>query len=110
MERRETMIDMYAAVRAALGQDEGFILSWRHTGCQLVSYEYRQLLTCPYKESIWQCEVIGPHTVHRWSDHLKVHERIGNGYLCQAVGDATLRDLYRKVDRPTPLHMVGTVR
>ena len=100
--------DLAVAVRNALGLAEGYVLGWRATGCQLVSLEYRRLLTCPYREARWQCEVIGPHTVHRWSEHLKVHERMGNGYPCGHVGDLTLAELYgRDPAGPTPLHVVG---
>lgn len=88
--------DLGEAVRAALGLDEGYLLDWRTAGgCQLVNgAHYRRLTTCPYRESIWGCEVIGPHTRHRWSEHLMVHERVGNWYSCRAVGDMTLADLY----------------
>ena len=74
------------AIRAALGLAEGYLLDWRHTGgCQLVSATFSQLLPCPHREAKWQCEVVGSHTRHRWSDHLKLHERAGNGWHCSAV-------------------------
>lgn len=73
-------------VRAALGLAEGYILDWRRTGgCQLISAKFSRLLSCPYRETKWRCEAIGPHTVHRWSDHLICHERMGNGYHCLGV-------------------------
>lgn len=102
------MSELYQAVRQALGQPDGYVLDWRATGCQLVSGRYRALLTCPYHEAVWQCEVIGPHTIHRWSDHLMVHERLGNGHGCGYIGDATLADLYARAERPTKLVRVGT--
>lgn len=73
------------AVRAALGLSDGYILDWRSSGCQLISHKYRSLLSCPHHEAIWQCEVIGPHTTHRWSGHLIAHERAGNGWSCQVI-------------------------
>jgi hypothetical protein len=75
------------AIREALGLAEGHLLSWKPTGCQLVSSAFVKQLTCPYREAVWRCEVIGPHTRHRWSDHLKAHERAGNGYTCDAIGE-----------------------
>lgn len=100
---------MESEIRRLLGLQEGHLLDWRSTGCQLVSREYRALLTCPYREAIWQCEVIGPHTQHRWSDHLQVHERIGNGYLCSSIRDMTLAELYDRPGRelPTKLVVIG---
>jgi len=74
------------AIRAALGLAEGYIPSWRMVGgCQLTNFRYAELLTCPYREAVWRCEVIGPHTVHRWSDHLVRHERQGNGWSCLTI-------------------------
>lgn len=90
--------------------ESGKLLDWRITGCQLVSPEYCQSLTCPVKEQIWQCEVVGPHTKHEWSDHLMVHERLGNGYSCSSIGDMTLKELYQRSERLTPFHVVGMVR
>ena len=93
------------AVRAALGYPDGYILPWRAGLCQVLNLRARSVLPCPYREGLWQCDVIGPHTEHRWSEHLTVHERMGNGYSCRAVGDLTLADLYE--DRPTPYHVVS---
>ncbi|MEV0267733.1 hypothetical protein AB0H43_03075 [Hamadaea sp. NPDC050747] len=99
------MIDFRSTVRMALGLEEGYILDWRRLGCQYVNHRVADLLPCPAREARWQCEVIGPHTRHRWSNHLIVHERLGNGYRCSAIGDG---DWFFKPDapRPTPLHMV----
>lgn len=77
--------DLATAIRTALGLDEGYLLKWGSSGCQLVSAEYQKLLSCPVSEAKWQCEVIGPHTKHRWTEHLKKHERAGNGWPCEAV-------------------------
>jgi hypothetical protein len=104
------MDELYAAVRAALDQPDGYLLGWRATGCQLVSPQYRALLTCSYRESLWRCEVIGPHERHRWSDHLIVHERIGNGYACEAVGDMTLDELYQRREPVISFHVIGAGR
>lgn len=103
------MDEFHQAVREALGQPAGHLLDWRMVGgCQLVSLAYRRLLPCPYREGIWQCEVIGPHEVHDWSDHLKVHERMGNGYRCSAFDGVTLADLYRRPEeQPTKLVRAG---
>ena len=90
----ETSPDLAKAVRTALGLVDGYVLDWRVTGCQLTSSRYRALLTCGHRESRWRCEVIGPHVEHRWSEHLMVHERLGNGYGCQVIGDRTLASLY----------------
>lgn len=99
-------------VRAALGLEEGYLLPWSIVGCQAVN-PYRDgprsLLTCPVREAIYQCEVIGPHTRHRWSDHTISHERFGNGYSCRAIGDG--RDADGRLLVPglwrTPVHVVG---
>jgi hypothetical protein len=101
--------DLHRAVTATLGRPDGYLLGWRPTGCQLVSLAYRRLLPCPHREGIWQCEVVGPHIEHRWSDHLKVHERLGNGHSCRAIGDLTLADLYRRPadEQPTKIIRVG---
>lgn len=99
----------YAAVLTALGTHDGYILDWRIAGgCQYVNPGLRKLLTCPFREARWQCEVIGPHKRHRWSGHLMVHERVGNGYSCRSIGDMTLDDLYEGLD-PSPVvyHGIG---
>lgn len=80
------MTDTWTAIRAALGHPDGYLLPWTVAGgCQLVSRPYRDLLTCPARESRWRCEVIGPHTRHRFSDHLVRHERAGDGYSCRSI-------------------------
>lgn len=84
------MDELTAYVRAALGQQEGYLLPWWVFGCQVANGNIgrvRRLLTCPHHEAINQCEVIGPHTIHRWSDHTISHERFGNGYGCWQIGD-----------------------
>jgi hypothetical protein len=76
------------AIREALDMSDGYLLPWRVFGCQVANpHRARLLLTCPYREAIHQCEVIGPHTRHRWSDHLVCHERAGNGWSCRSIGD-----------------------
>lgn len=77
------------SVRSALGLDEGYLLPRlrRIHGCQMTNSFYASLLPCPYREALWQCEVVGSHTKHRWSSHLIKHERAGNGWACSAVGD-----------------------
>lgn len=97
---------LHSAIRTALGYPEGYILGWRSGLCQVQNLRADEILPCPYRESRWQCEVIGPHTQHRWSDHLMVHERMGNGWPCSMVGDRTLADLYEE-RRPTPFHVVS---
>lgn len=105
------MLRMYAAVMAQLGQNDGYLLPWSIVGCQVVNpYEAHQLLSCPVWESIHQCEVIGPHKVHRWSDHTISHERFGNGYACWSVGDGRDADGRLLVPRGASLHMVGVTR
>jgi len=99
------MNNLHSEIRTALGQPEGYILGWRSGLCQVQNVSAYRFLPCLHQESFWQCEVIGPHTRHRWSDHLKVHERMGNGWPCSAVGDRTLADLYE--DRLTPFHVVS---
>lgn len=84
------------AVRDQLGLTEGYLLPWRIFGCQAANgnlTRMAELLTCPYREARWQCEVIGPHTRHRWSEHLQAHERAGNGWGCNAIGDGQVRVL-----------------
>lgn len=100
------MEEFHHAIRTALGQPDGYILGWRSGLCQVSDASAYRFLPCPHREGMWKCEVIGPHTEHRWSDHLKVHERMGNGYPCSVVGDRTLADLY-KARRPTPYHVVS---
>lgn len=75
-------------IRTALGIGDGFLLPWQIVGCQYAHpYDAHKLLSCPVWESIHQCEVIGPHTNHRWSDHTISHERFGNGYGCWQIDD-----------------------
>jgi hypothetical protein len=82
------MLDVYSSTMKALGVEDGYLLDWRaFHGCQLVSQSYKNALSCPEREAVWQCEVIGPHTKHRWSQHLMAHERFGNGHSCASVGD-----------------------
>lgn len=100
------MENIHNAIRTALGCPDGYILDWRSGLCQVSDASAYRFLPCPYREAHWQCEVIGPHTQHRWSEHLKVHERMGNGWPCSAVGDRTLADLYESL-RPTPYHVVS---
>jgi hypothetical protein len=89
-----TANDHHSATVALLAP-EGYIPDWRGTGCQIVSAEYRALLTCPVWEGHWQCEVVGPHTNHQWSQHLMVHERAGGyGQRCEWIGDMTLSEYY----------------
>ena len=76
------MDELTRYVRATLGQQEGYLLPWWAFGCQVANGNIgrvRRLLTCSHWEAVNQCEVIGPHTEHRWSDHTISHERFGNG-------------------------------
>lgn len=76
-------MEYYVAVMAALGYPDGFIAGWRLTrGCQAAHSLSAEILPCPYREARYKCEVVGPHTVHRWSRHTQRHERLGNGYPC----------------------------
>lgn len=103
------MTDIRTEILKALGREDGYILDWRTTGgCQLVSSEYQKLLACPVRESRWQCEVIGEHKEHRWSDHIKAHERVGNGHSCSSVGDG--KAILSAESRPTPFHVIGMFR
>jgi hypothetical protein len=108
------MREMYAAVMDQLGQEDGYLLPWSIVGCQVVSPgAVRRLLSCDHWEAINQCEVIGPHKVHRWSDHTISHERFGNGYACWSIGDG--RDSAGRLLMPggyrgTALHVVGVTR
>lgn len=101
------MLDTYASITAALGVTDGYILPWHlFGGCQVVSHRYRRALSCPEKEAVWRCEVIGPHTRHRWSDHTIAHERYGNGHSCWTVGDPG-EALGSMLDRLYPWSRVG---
>ena len=85
------MSALIEAIRTELGLAEGYLLPWRAFGCQIVDPAgVGDLLSCPAREAIHQCEVIGPHTQHRWSTHTIAHERAGNGHSCAAVGDGQL--------------------
>lgn len=99
-----TSLDAYVSTRELLGRKDGHIPDWRRFGgCQMISTRYRALLSCPEREAVWQCEVIGPHTRHRWSDHLIAHERFGNGHSCWTVGD----DLKAAMKRLYPWNRIG---
>ena len=81
------MLDGYVSTMKALGVADGYVLPWwQFHGCQVVSQAYRRALSCPEREAVWQCEVIGPHGQHRWSDHTIAHERYGNEHSCWTVG------------------------
>jgi hypothetical protein len=74
-------------IRHALDLDEGTMWPWWALGCQVSGRTRRNQMPCPEQEAVWRCEVIGPHTRHRWSQHLITHERAGNGYGCRIIGD-----------------------
>lgn len=80
-------MDLSTAVRHALDLDEGTMWPWWALGCQVSGRTRRDQMPCPEQEAVWRCEVIGPHTRHRWSNHLIVHERAGNGWACASIGD-----------------------
>lgn len=102
-------MELDKAIREALGLGQGYILDWKMAGgCQLVSSTYRGLLTCSYREAHWQCEVIGEHKEHKWSEHIVAHERVGNGHSCASVGDGLA--VLSGESRPTPFHMIGMRR
>lgn len=75
--------------------------------CQVNGWPRRSLqAACDGQaDSIFKCEVIGPHERHVVGEHTQLHERMGNGNSCLTV-EAILQQPGVVLSR-TPFHRIG---
>lgn len=53
--------------------------------CPVMNPIIERYLTCDAHEGIYRCQVVGPHSRHRVSQHTIDHAAWGNGYACSAM-------------------------
>lgn len=77
--------------------------------CQVSGWPRRSLqAACDGQaDSIFKCEVIGPHEEHKVGQHTIWHERYGNGATCSGVEALRLDPDVRLGDGPTKFIRVG---
>lgn len=83
---KETFLDVMERLLA--GEDvestDGLLVKRFTAECQVLRYTHH--LECPHKEGGGrQCEAIGPHEQHYFSQHTIVHDRLGNGRGCAGI-------------------------
>lgn len=77
--------------------------------CQVNGWPRRSLqAACDgHADSIFKCEVIGPHEHHKVGEHTIWHERYGNGRSCAQIESLRLDPNVRLGDGPTKFIRIG---
>lgn len=75
--------------------------------CQVIKGRSPQAACNGHADSVFKCEVIGPHERHRVGEHTIWHERYGNGYSCDLVEVWRNDPNVRLGDGPTKFIRIG---